>query len=107
MRTGSKMIDNIKTPIGNVEVKQYEKIIDPDKPEKTCQGLFQSGKDFHIIVQSTLQHDLKRQTLLHEILHAFEVNMGYDLTEKQIDSIATQLYYFMKNNPEVVEWIQK
>lgn len=51
----------------------------------------------------------KKQTLLHEILHAFDMKMGLDgaVTEEQNATRSNILFEWMRNpdNSEAIEWI--
>ena len=53
--------------------------------------------------------DILRLTLLHEIIHVMEMNntcIGY-LSEAQVDNIATGIMSLLKDNKELVKWIQQ
>lgn len=67
-----------------------------------CVGEF--GK---ILVKDSLSLDKKKQTLLHESIHAIENsnNAVEDLTEIQVELLATGLLCFIKDNKKVLEWL--
>ncbi len=54
-----------------------------------------------ILIKKSLSKELKKQTLLHEILHALFWSMGeYELgeNEKLVQSLATSLYQLFEEN---------
>jgi len=59
-----------------------------------------------INIQSGLTKDLERITLIHELLHALELNSGIKYCdENQIEQFAHGLYFVLKNNPELVRYL--
>lgn len=66
-----------------------------------------------IRVKRRMKPQIKASTLLHESLHAmFEISglsdkMKAELEEEIIRQIESHLYQFIKDNPEVVRYIQE
>jgi len=62
-----------------------------------------------ILIKQSLCEDKKRQTFIHELLHAIENsnNAVDDLTEIQIELLATGLTAFIKDNKKAIEWLQE
>ena len=48
----------------------------------------------------------ERDTLLHEILHGIEHEMGLDLAEEEIRSLATGLYAVFMDNPDLLKYLK-
>lgn len=46
--------------------------------------------------------DVKKQVILHELLHAFLVSSGFSVKNEEnlVDILASQLLFFIKSNPE-------
>lgn len=52
------------------------------------------------------QHPLtRRDTLLHEVIHAIDHVTQIDLTEKQVYVLAGQLLDTLRRNPSFTEWL--
>lgn len=66
-----------------------------------------SLKNGYIRVNNNQREEEQKQTFLHELLHIIEEtnNSIPDLTEVQIEQLATGLYSFMRENKKLVEWI--
>jgi len=59
-----------------------------------------------ITINKSLDEDMKRLTLIHELLHALELNSGIKYCEEsQIEQFAHGLYYVLNNNPELVKYL--
>ena len=43
-----------------------------------------------------------QQTLVHELLHAIEVKLDLEMTERQVDCMALGLLYMFKTNPDML-----
>lgn len=50
-------------------------------------------------------HDDERETLLHEILHALEVQMDAEIPEPKLRQLAVGLYAALKDNPKLVTYL--
>ena len=49
----------------------------------------------------------KRDTLLHESIHALDHEMQTKMSERQVRLISTGLIHWMRANPEFVAWIMQ
>lgn len=49
----------------------------------------------------------KRETLLHEIIHAISDDRGLNFTEEQVGQFGKGLYQVMKDNPQVMLYIME
>lgn len=49
----------------------------------------------------------QQDTLLHEVTHAYDLELGLDLGEKKVGRLATNLLGWMKDNPGLVRWMLK
>ena len=56
-----------------------------------------------IKVDPTLPPDVFLQTLMHEILHSWEITMQLDLPERTVDLLALSLIHFFKTNQKFAE----
>lgn len=50
-------------------------------------------------------HDDERETLLHEMLHALEVQMDAEIPEGKLRQLAVGLYASLKDNPKLVAYL--
>jgi hypothetical protein len=50
-------------------------------------------------------HDDERETLLHEVLHALEVQMHAHIPEDKLRQLAVGLYAAVKDNPRLVQYL--
>jgi Zn-dependent peptidase ImmA (M78 family) len=55
-----------------------------------------------IYISKNLTQDKANETLLHEVIHAIEQNLGLKMKEKQVNNLAFCLYSFLKENH--VKW---
>jgi len=61
-----------------------------------------------INISNNLGLKIEQLTLLHEILHALELNTGIEkLSESQIEQFAHNLYFVIRNNPDLMEYLLK
>lgn len=67
-------------------------------------GLFHRSKKL-IQVAAGQTHDDERETLLHEILHALEVQMDAEIPEAKLRQLAVGLYASLKDNPRLVTYL--
>ena len=59
-----------------------------------------------IFIKRELHPDNKAATLLHELIHACEHNTSIkDLKEVQVEQLAGQLLYFIRNNPDMLAYL--
>jgi hypothetical protein len=68
-----------------------------------------SGECFNdkclILVNPEIHPEQQRDTLLHEVCHAIDIEMDTGMRERQIRLLATGLLQFMRSNPEVIRWL--
>jgi hypothetical protein len=67
-------------------------------------GYFHLSKKL-IQVAAGQTHDDERETLLHEILHALEVQMDAEIPEPKLRQLAVGLYAALKDNPKLVTYL--
>jgi len=60
-----------------------------------------------ILIKESLSEDKKKQTFIHELIHAIENtnNAIDDLSEIQVELIATGLMSFIRDNKNTVLWL--
>ena len=51
-----------------------------------------------ITICKDMPQDIQEQTLLHEILHIIDLNVGTKLTEEQVTALSAGLYSVIKEN---------
>ena len=47
----------------------------------------------------------QRDTLLHEVIHGIELQLGYKLTEAQVSGLAAGLLQVLRDNPGFAKWL--
>lgn len=67
-------------------------------------GLFDRQKKL-IQIAAGQTHDDERETILHEILHALEVQMDAEIPEAKLRQLAVGLYAALKDNPKLVKYL--
>jgi len=67
-------------------------------------GLFDASKKL-IQIAAGQTHDDERETLLHEILHALEVQMHAHIPEDKLRQLAVGLYATLKDNQKLVQYL--
>lgn len=60
-----------------------------------------------IWIQPTMSEEQKRDTLLHECIHALDHELQTRMNERQVRLIATGLMHWMRANPEFALWIMQ
>lgn len=60
-----------------------------------------------IFINPNQSEESKRDTFLHECLHAVENEMQIKLSERQVRLTATGMMHWMRANPEFVAWIMQ
>lgn len=58
-----------------------------------------------IRIAAGLPHDVKRETTLHEVLHAIAMQMNLDVPEEHIRQFSIGLYAVMHDNPKLVGFL--
>jgi hypothetical protein len=53
-----------------------------------------------------LPHDLKQETVLHEVVHGIENFFDLDLEEEEVKQLARGLTMVFKDNPELLEYLK-
>lgn len=67
-------------------------------------GLCEDMKQ-EIKVSTKLAHDLERDTLLHEAIHAIDYCMQLRMSEKQVNGMGTAIYALLMDNPELLKYL--
>ena len=60
----------------------------------------------YISVSNQLPEDIQSSILLHELLHMIAEMNSIELSEQSIDGLSLGLLSFIKNNPEIINFIQ-
>lgn len=60
-----------------------------------------------IWIHPTAAEEQKRDTVLHECIHAIDHELQTKMSERQVRLIATGLMHWMRANPEFVAWIMQ
>lgn len=91
------MIDKIR--IGGID---YEVKIVPDlrDGDKKLDGCAKHGV-CEILIDAGLSHQIKYQTLLHEVFHTMFLMTGRELDENATDALAYQLLQVLRDNPDL------
>ena len=61
--------------------------------------------ELKIDVSTAQPLDGQKDTLLHEVTHAIDLELGLKLREKQVRRLATATLSWMRDNPEIVFWL--
>ena len=96
-------VNKIKTQIGPLKV-YWAKDIKDDNNNSNMLGVFVPEK-YEIAVLNNLPQGIKRQTLLHELIHMLQYNQGLKFNESTADALATGLIHLIDNNPKLVEFL--
>jgi len=56
-----------------------------------------------IVIDETLPRPVWLATLAHELVHVIEITLCQNLTEQQVDTMATGIVHLLKTNPEIVK----
>jgi hypothetical protein len=67
-------------------------------------GVFEQQKKL-IRIAAGQTHDDERETLIHEMLHALEVQMNAEIPEPKLRQLAVGLYAALKDNPRLVGYL--
>ena len=95
---------NLKTQLGPLKVI-WAPWVKNDKGLNVM-GLFNSF-NYEIAIDDTIAHGIKRQTLLHELIHVLQYNAGLKFNEQQADTLASGLYDLFVRNPKLIEFIME
>ena len=77
-----------------VNIVDYPRVSESDSSNW---GMYKAGEQ-EILIQSSLSEERKEETLLHEILHAVSYELGLNLSEHQVECLASGLYSVYKNS---------
>lgn len=58
-----------------------------------------------IMVTPTHAESAQRDTILHEVVHAVEQELGLKMSERQVAGLATGLLGVMRHNPHLVAYV--
>ena len=58
-----------------------------------------------ISVLPDMAHDLERDTLLHECIHAIDYHLQLGLTEHQVGNLGMAIYALLKDNPKMANYL--
>ena len=70
--------------------------------EEECSGKTRNVRSI-IDLEESMTPDIAKATLLHEIIEAIDSENELKLKHHKIQSLATQLYQVIKDNPEMFE----
>lgn len=94
-------------PFVNVLGKRYQLV----EKKTGCGGSRYFGETNHRSLQIELDADQveaqKRDTLLHETLHAIDYAMHLELDERQVHALAAGVLCVMRDNPELIDWLMQ
>lgn len=60
-----------------------------------------------ILIASEQAHEQRRDTLLHEISHAIEGQLGMTIDHSFIHALGCGLSQVIRDNPDLVKWLTK
>jgi hypothetical protein len=70
------------------------------------EDLGQCRPDQHeIVINPNQTEESMTHTILHEIVHSWEIKLDLDMTERQVDLIALAMIDFFRSNPRAIELI--
>lgn len=94
-----------KVKIGHrtVRIHEQEKVVSPD--DQVCHGLSNSATgDIYISTEDTKNDlDMRKETIIHELLHMMSDIYYINLKETQVGALAVVLTEFLKDNPKFVK----
>lgn len=77
-------------------------------PDHTLSGDFignHNGRALLISVLDTLAEDQKRETTLHEVLHALSLALNLGLDERQVGALSCGVYALAQDDPAAVRYM--
>jgi hypothetical protein len=95
------MIDNVK--IGNQTYVIFE-VECVDKHDSLAGQIKFLESEIRIL--QDLPHDLKQETILHEVIHGIENFFDLDLEEEEVKMLGRGLTMVFKDNPELLEYLK-
>lgn len=84
-----------------VTVKEVECI--PNAPQGAV-GL-NNCNSLEILLLEKQAADVKKDTLLHEIIHMIDYEYQLNMKERQVHCMSSGLYAMLKDNPKVTKWL--
>jgi hypothetical protein len=98
------------TTIGTLKIGPFVFAVEFGSPLDD-KGNSVDGKLWHsrsrIVIDTDLEAQPQKQTLLHEIVHEIAIQAGQDVSEGLVDAIAFGFYQVMRENPQLVKMITK
>jgi hypothetical protein len=98
----NEIVSSQKIKIGYQEYTIEHRLNKIMEGKDECEGLY-IPMEAKILIASSLVGDEKVQTIFHEILHAMSAIYHIDLSERQVDQIATAFVIMMRDNPNFLE----
>ena len=68
--------------------------------EDNCTGKIRTGRAI-IDLDNDMHPDMAKATILHEIIEAIDIENELSLEHHKVQSLATQLYQVINDNPEI------
>ena len=100
--TLNKIPNKILTPLTTYTIKKHDYSDIDDSYGSTHR------EKAVINISSGLAHSVEQVTVMHELLHAIELNTGIKYCdESQIEQFAHGLVYIIKYNPELVRYFEQ
>ena len=97
------MIDNVKIGPLVYKVKEIYDLRTPDGDDLYGAVKFAESE---ILIEEKMGPQRQRVTALHEIIHAMFDQCGIPEIEEHITAFSFSMYGLLKDNPELVAWIQ-
>ena len=90
-----------------IKVFMFDDETNPDKKDGEAQGVAYCYYD-KIYLHKGYPVSRIKQTFVHELLHIMDDTENVkDLSETQVDLLATKILYFLKHNKEVVNYLSE
>ena len=64
-------------------------------------------KSLQVRIGSGMAPDEERETLMHELTHAVENQLGLDLKEEQVRQLSVGMFAVFRDNPKLVSYMFK
>lgn len=58
-----------------------------------------------IVISDGQSEDCKKETLLHELLHAASDMTGGKIEEREVNGASKCLFAILRDNPDIAEWL--
>jgi regulator of RNase E activity RraB len=96
------MINNIKIAGMKYEVKETENLTRDHGSLGNC-----CGNNLTINVDKDLKEDVKKKTLLHEIIEALNFEYDLEFQHNKICVLETALFAVIKDNTELIKYLSE